>query len=82
MFTEQSFAIYVLDDDSVHLMSEIRQALFKICSRYYYCYYHYYYHYHQIRILLFTISLRACFPIKNIDKYLQVHVMKTKSKQE
>ena len=29
MFTEQSFAIYVLDDYSVHLMPEVRQALFK-----------------------------------------------------
>ena len=29
MFTEQSFAIYVLDDYSVHLMPEFRQALFK-----------------------------------------------------
>ena len=29
MFTEQSFRIYVLDDYSVHLMSEFRQALFK-----------------------------------------------------
>ena len=29
MFTEQSFAIYVLNDYSVHLMPEIRQALFK-----------------------------------------------------
>ena len=29
MFTEQSFVIYVLDDYSVHLMSEVRQALFK-----------------------------------------------------
>ena len=29
MFTEQSFAMYVLDDYSVHLMSEVRQALFK-----------------------------------------------------
>ena len=29
MFTEQSFAIYVLDDYSLHLMPEVRQALFK-----------------------------------------------------
>ena len=29
MFTEQSFAIYVLDDYSFHLMPEFRQALFK-----------------------------------------------------
>ena len=29
MFTEQAFAIYVLDDYSVHLMPEVRQALFK-----------------------------------------------------
>ena len=29
MFTEQSFAIYVLDDYSVHLMLKVRQALFK-----------------------------------------------------
>ena len=29
MFTEQGFAIYVLDDYAVHLMPEIRQALFK-----------------------------------------------------
>ena len=29
MFTEQSFAIYVLDDYFVHLMPEVRQALFK-----------------------------------------------------
>ena len=29
MFTEQSFAIYVLDDYSVHLMPEVRQDLFK-----------------------------------------------------
>ena len=29
MFTEQSFAIYVLDDYSVHLIPEVRQALFK-----------------------------------------------------
>ena len=29
MFTEQSFAIYVLDNHSVHLMPEVRQALFK-----------------------------------------------------
>ena len=29
MFTEQSFAIYVLDDYSVYLMLEVRQALFK-----------------------------------------------------
>ena len=29
MFTEQSFGIYVLDDYSVHLMSEVRQALYK-----------------------------------------------------
>ena len=29
MFTEQGFAIYVLDDYSVHLMPEVRQALFK-----------------------------------------------------
>ena len=29
MFTEQSFAIYVLDDYSVHLMPEVRQALLK-----------------------------------------------------
>ena len=29
LFTEQSFAIYVLDDYSVHLMLEVRQALFK-----------------------------------------------------
>ena len=29
MFTKQSFAIYVLDDYSVHLMLEGRQALFK-----------------------------------------------------
>ena len=29
MFTEQSFAIHVLDDYSVHLMPEFRQALFK-----------------------------------------------------
>ena len=29
MFTEQGFAIYVLDDCSVHLMPEVRQALFK-----------------------------------------------------
>ena len=28
MFTGQSFAIYVLDDYSVHLMLEILQALF------------------------------------------------------
>ena len=27
-------------------------------------------------------ALKACFPIKNIDKYLQINVMKTKSKQE
>ena len=29
MLTEQSFAINVLDDYSVHLMPEFRQALFK-----------------------------------------------------
>ena len=29
MFTEQSFAVYVLDDYSVLLMPEVRQALFK-----------------------------------------------------
>ena len=29
MSTEQSFAIYVLDDYSVDLMQEVRQALFK-----------------------------------------------------
>ena len=29
MFTEKGFAIYVLDDYAVHLMPEIRQALFK-----------------------------------------------------
>ena len=29
MFTEKGFAIYALDDYAVHLMSEIRQALFK-----------------------------------------------------
>ena len=29
MFTEQSFAIYVLDDYYVHLMPEVRQAMFK-----------------------------------------------------
>ena len=29
MFTEQSFAIYVLDDYSVNLMLEVQQALFK-----------------------------------------------------
>ena len=29
MFTEQSFAIYVLDDYSVHLIPEVREALFK-----------------------------------------------------
>ena len=29
MFTEQSFAIYVLDDYSVHLMPEVQEALFK-----------------------------------------------------
>lgn len=29
MFTEQGFAIYVLDDYSAHLMPEVRQALFK-----------------------------------------------------
>ena len=29
MFTKQSIAIYVLDDYSVHLMPEVRQALFK-----------------------------------------------------
>ena len=29
MFTEQSFAIYVLDDYSAHLMPAVRQALFK-----------------------------------------------------
>ena len=29
MFTEQSFAMYVLDDYSVHLMPEVLQALFK-----------------------------------------------------
>ena len=29
MFTEQGFGIYVLDDYSVHLMPEVRQALFK-----------------------------------------------------
>ena len=29
MFTEQSFAIYVLDDYFVHLMPEVQQALFK-----------------------------------------------------
>ena len=29
MFTEQSFSIYVLDDYSLHLMPEVRQALFK-----------------------------------------------------
>ena len=29
MFTEQYFAIYVLDDYSVHLMPEVRQVLFK-----------------------------------------------------
>ena len=29
MFTEQSFAVYVLDDYSVHLMLEVRQALIK-----------------------------------------------------
>ena len=29
MFAEQSFAIYVLDDYSVHLMPEVRQVLFK-----------------------------------------------------
>ena len=28
-FTEESFATYVLDDYRVHLMSEVRQALFK-----------------------------------------------------
>ena len=30
IITEQSIAIYVLDDYSVHLMPEVRQALFKI----------------------------------------------------
>ena len=29
MFTEQSFAIYVLDDYYVHLMPEVWQAMFK-----------------------------------------------------
>ena len=29
MFTEKGYAIYVLDDYSVHLMPEIRQALLK-----------------------------------------------------
>ena len=29
MFTEYSFAIYVLDDYSVHLMPEVQEALFK-----------------------------------------------------
>ena len=29
MFTEQSFAIYVLDDYYIHLMPEVRQAMFK-----------------------------------------------------
>ena len=29
LFTEQSFAIYVLDDYSVHLMPKVRQGLFK-----------------------------------------------------
>ena len=29
MFTEQSFAIYVLDDYSVNLMLKVQQALFK-----------------------------------------------------
>ena len=29
MFTEESFAIYVLDDYSVHLMPEVREALLK-----------------------------------------------------
>ena len=29
MFTQQFFAIYVLDDCSVHLMPEVRQALFE-----------------------------------------------------
>ena len=29
MFTEQSFAIYVLGDFSIHLMPEVRQALLK-----------------------------------------------------
>ena len=29
MFTEQSFAIDVLDDYSVHLMPEVQEALFK-----------------------------------------------------
>ena len=29
MFTEKGYAIYVLDDYSVHLMPEVRQALLK-----------------------------------------------------
>ena len=29
MFTEKRYAIYVLDDYSVHLMPEVRQALLK-----------------------------------------------------
>ena len=29
MFTEKGYAIYVLDDYSVHLMTEVRQALLK-----------------------------------------------------
>ena len=29
MFTEQSFAIYVLDDYSVHLIPKVRQTFFK-----------------------------------------------------
>ena len=29
MFTEQGFAIYVLDDHAVYIMPEVRQALFK-----------------------------------------------------
>jgi len=29
MFSHQNFAIYVLDDYAVHLMPEVRQALWK-----------------------------------------------------
>ena len=32
MFIEQGFGIYVLDDYSVHLMPEVRQAFFKKCT--------------------------------------------------
>ena len=30
MFTEKGFAVYALDDYSIHVMSEFKQALFKI----------------------------------------------------